>query len=302
MLSTRHLHVFNTVCRDMNMTKASSELFISQPAISKTISEMERYYGRPLFERRNKTLLLTPDGQKLFEYSSQIINLMEKMDLSMQETTAKETLRLGASITVGTSILGDLAASYRQLCPQVQIVATVDNTDVIERLLLENKLDLAMVEGDVYSRSIATEPLGDTEVVLVVNRDHPLYGRNDIQVEDLRDMDFIVREEGSKTRARFSQEMDQADVRWFAVWSCHNTQAIKNAVDAGLGIGVLSKLSVRRRLQSGRFWELRPFRAPMTLHIHIAYRKNLHFSKTIEDFKEYMIQQFRSMKPDSQNQ
>ena len=295
MLNTRHLQVFNAVCRDMNMTKASNELFISQPAISKTISEIESYYGRPLFERRNKTLFLTPDGQKLFEYSSQVINLMEKMDQNMLETTAKETIRVGASITVGTSILAEIASAYRQKAPQVQLIATVDNTDVIERALLDSKLDIAMVEGEVYSRSIVTEPLGDTEVVLVVNKDHPLYGRTDVGPEDLRDMDFVVREAGSKTRARFSNEMEQADVRWFAAWSCHNTQAIKNAVDAGLGIGVLSKLSVRRRLKSGQFWELRPFSHPMTLHLHIAYRKNQHFSSSLSQFKAFLKEQFPQM-------
>lgn len=295
MLNTRHLRVFNAVCKDMNMTKASNELYISQPAISKTISEIEEYYGRTLFERRNKTLLLTPDGQRLFEYSSQVINLMQKMDQSMGETGQKDIVRLGASITVGTSIIAEIAAAYREKCPRTQIVATVDNTDIIERALLDSKLDLAVVEGEINSRSITTELLGDTEIVLVVNKSHPLYGREDVAPQDLRDMDFIVREEGSKTRARFSLEMEKADVRWYPAWSCHNTQAIKNAVDAGLGIGVLSKLSVRRRLQSGRFWELRPFEEPLSLHLRIAYRKNQYFPKALGDFKTFMIQQFRLM-------
>lgn len=298
MLNTRHLRVFNAVCKDMNMTKASNELYISQPAISKTISEIEEYYGRPLFERRNKMLLLTPDGRRLYEYSSQVLNLMEKMDQSMTETNQKDIVRVGASITVGTSILAEITTAYREKCPHTQIVATVDNTDVIERALLDSKLDLAMVEGDIHSRSIQTEHLGDTEIVLVVNRDHPLYGRDDVTVEDLRDMDFIVREEGSKTRARFSMEMDKANVRWYVAWSCHNTQAIKNAVDAGLGIGVLSKLSVRRRLQTGRFWAIYPFEAPLTLHLYIAYRKKTYFTKALDEFKTFMLQKFRLIEMD----
>lgn len=114
MLNTRHLRVFNAVCKDMNMTKASNELYISQPAISKTISEIEEYYGRPLFERRNKMLLLTPDGRRLYEYSSQILNLMVKMDQSMTETNQKDIVRVGASITVGTSILAEITTAYRE--------------------------------------------------------------------------------------------------------------------------------------------------------------------------------------------
>ncbi len=298
MLNIRHLKVFNAVCKDMNMTKASNELFISQPAISKTISEVEEYYGCILFERRNKTLVLTSDGQRLYEHSTQIVNLMDCMDRSMQESTHKEVLRLGASITVGTSILSEMVAEYQKKHPNIQIVATVDNTDIIERALLDSKLDLAIVEGEVYSKSITTEILGDSEVVLVVNKSHPFYGRDDVTIKDLKDMDFIVREEGSKTRACFAREMERADVRWFASWSCHNTQAIKNAVDAGLGIGVLSKFSVRSRLRSGRFWAIRPFENLLTMHLHIAYRKNQYFSQTLSNYKTFMVQQFHLMDMD----
>lgn len=277
------------------MTKASNELFISQPAISKTISEIEEYYHVKLFERRNKTLILLPDGQRLYEYVCAVLNLIEKMDQSMKEDGRIEVIRVGASITTGTSILSDISVAYHQANPRVKIIATVDNTDVIERDLLDSKLDIAIVEGEISSRHLETEPLGDTEVVLVVNRMHPLYEKENVTPEDLRNMDFIVREQGNKTRARFSVEMERAGIRWNPAWSCHNTQTIKNAVDAGLGIGVLSKLSVRKRLQSGRFRALNVFSEPLTLHLNIAYRKNQYMPSMQEDFKAFMIRQYQIM-------
>lgn len=295
MLNTRHLKVFQTVCKEMNMTKASNELFISQPAISKTISEIEEYYHVKLFERRNKSLILLPDGQRLYEYACAVLDLIEKMDRTMKEDGRMEVVRVGASITTGTSILSDISVAYHQANPRVKLIATVDNTDVIERDLLDSKLDIAIVEGEISSRCIETEPLGDTEVVLVVNRMHPLYEKENVTLEDLQNMDFIVREQGSKTRARFSVEMEKAGVRWNPAWSCHNTQTIKNAVDAGLGIGVLSKLSVRKRLQSGRFRALNVFPEPLTLHLNIAYRKNQYMPSTQEDFKAFMIRQYQIM-------
>ena len=295
MLNTRHLKVFQTVCKEMNMTKASNELFISQPAISKTISEIEEYYHVKLFERRNKSLILLPDGQRLYEYACAVLDLIEKMDRTMKEDGRMEVVRVGASITTGTSILSDISVAYHQANPRVKLIATVDNTDVIERDLLDSKLDIAIVEEEISSRYIETEPLGDTEVVLVVNRMHPLYEKENVTLEDLQNMDFIVREQGSKTRARFSVEMEKAGVRWNPAWSCHNTQTIKNAVDAGLGIGVLSKLSVRKRLQSGRFRALNVFPEPLTLHLNIAYRKNQYMPSTQEDFKAFMIRQYQIM-------
>lgn len=295
MLSTRHLKVFQAVCKEMNMTKASNELFISQPAISKTISEIEEYYHVKLFERCNRTLILLPDGQRLYEYACAALNLLEEMDQSMREDNRMEIVRVGASITTGTSILSDISVAYQQVNTRVKIVATVDNTDIIERRLLDSKLDIAIVEGDISSRHIAKEPLGDTEIVLVVNRLHPLYTKEIVTLEDLQGMDFIVREEGSKTRGRFSAEMEKMGVRWNAAWSCHNTQTIKNAVDAGLGIGVLSKLSVRKRLQSGRFRALNVFSEPLLLHLNIAYRKNQYMTPTQKNFKAFMISHYQIM-------
>lgn len=288
------MKVFQSVCREMNMTKASNELFISQPAISKTISEIEHYYHIKLFERRNKALFLLQDGERLLEYANQILNLMEQMDADMRESNHLEVIRVGASITVGTSILNDIVYSYQKENPNVKIVATVDNTDVIERDLRENKLDIAIVEGDIKSAFITTEPLGDTEIVLVVNRMHPLYDKQTVCLQDLNNMDFIVREEGSKTRACFSDAMSLAGIRWNATWSCHNTQAIKNAVDVGLGIGVLSKLSVRRRLHTGRFRALDVFSEPLMIHQNIAYAKNKHFPGLLIDFKSFLLYKYRT--------
>lgn len=295
MLNIRHLKVFQVVCREMNMTKASNELFISQPAISKTISEIEEYYRTKLFERRNKALILTPDGQRLYEYACAVLSMMEKMDQAMREDARVEVIRVGASITTGTSILSDISVAFQHINPRAKIIAMIDNTDVIERQLVDSKLDIAIVEGEINNRSLTTEPLGDTEIVLVVNRLHPLYEKEHVTAEDLRDMDFIVREEGSKTRARFSMEIEKLDIRWNPTWSCHNTQTIKNAVDAGLGIGVLSKLSVRKRLLSGRFRALNVFPEPLMLHLHIAYRKSQYMPATLESFKSFVIRQYQIM-------
>ena len=295
MLNIRHLKVFQVVCREMNMTKASNELFISQPAISKTISEIEEHYHTKLFERRSKLLILTPDGHRLYEYACAVLSMMEKMDQAMQEDSRTEVIRVGASITTGTSILSDISVAFQQINPRAKIIATVDNTDVIERELVDSKLDIAIVEGEINNRSLTTELMGNTEIVLVVNRLHPLYEKDPVTAEDLRDMDFIVREKGSKTRARFSMELEKLDIRWNPTWSCHNTQAIKNAVDAGLGIGVLSKLSVRKRLLSGRFRALNVFPEPLMLHLHIAYRKSQYMPAALERFKSFVIRQYQIM-------
>ena len=273
----------------MNMTKASKELFVSQPAISKTIHDIEQDYGVKLFERWNKQLYLTPEGATLYEYSKQAVNLLDAIDKSMQARNGKDIIRVGASITIGTSILGEIAADFCAEHPSVKIEALVDSTPVIEQALLQGQIDLSFVEGRLASPEIKSETVGCTDIVLVVGRTHELYGQEGITLEDLSGRDFIVREKGSRTREKFSMEMERNNIRWNPAWECHNTQTIKNAVDAGLGIGVLSKLSVRKRLESGRFRALNVFDKPLELYIRMAYAENKYFSQNLTAFRDYAV-------------
>ena len=289
MITERHLRVFYEVCKHMNMTKASKELFVSQPAISKTIHDIEQDYGVKLFERWNKQLYLTPEGATLYEYSKQAVNLLDAIDKSMQARNGKDIIRVGASITIGTSILGEIAADFCAEHPSVKIEALVDSTPVIEQALLQGQIDLSFVEGRLASPEIKSETVGCTDIVLVVGRTHELYGQECITLEDLSGRDFIVREKGSRTREKFSMEMERNNIRWNPAWECHNTQTIKNAVDAGLGIGVLSKLSVRKRLESGRFRALNVFDKPLELYIRMAYAENKYFSQNLTAFRDYAV-------------
>ena len=289
MITERHPRVFYEVCKHMNMTKASKELFVSQPAISKTIHDIEQDYGVKLFERWNKQLYLTPEGATLYEYSKQAVNLLDAIDKSMQARNGKDIIRVGASITIGTSILGEIAADFCAEHPSVKIEALVDSTPVIEQALLQGQIDLSFVEGRLASPEIKSETVGCTDIVLVVGRTHELYGQEGITLEDLSGRDFIVREKGSRTREKFSMEMERNNIRWNPAWECHNTQTIKNAVDAGLGIGVLSKLSVRKRLESGRFRALNVFDKPLELYIRMAYAENKYFSQNLTAFRDYAV-------------
>lgn len=196
MITERHLRVFYEVCKHMNMTKASKELFVSQPAISKTIHDIEQDYGVKLFERWNKQLYLTPEGATLYEYSKQAVNLLDAIDKSMQARNGKDIIRVGASITIGTSILGEIAADFCAEHPSVKIEALVDSTPVIEQALLQGQIDLSFVEGRLASPEIKSETVGCTDIVLVVGRTHELYGQEGITLEDLSGRDFIVREKG----------------------------------------------------------------------------------------------------------
>lgn len=295
MITARHLRVFYEVCKHMNMTKASKELYISQPAVTKTIHDIETMYNIKLFERRNKTIYLTPEGSALFDYSKQFLELLGQIDKRMC-LQMRDVIRVGASITVGTSLLAELITKYNAANIDVYIEAIVDGTAAIENCLLQNQLDIAFVEGQIFSQEIHAEIVGSTDIVLVVNKQHPLYNKADLTFEDLDGQDFIVRERGSRTRERFASAMQKYHLQWNPLWSCHNTQAIKNAVDAGLGIGVLSRLSVRKRLESRRFKAINVLsNDEMKQHIYMAYYNSKCFTPRLDDFKEFAKNYFNQI-------
>lgn len=294
-MNIRHLRVFNEVCRQMNMTRASETLHISQPAISKTISELESWYNTRLFERWNKNIYLTPTGQMLYDYSLHIVSLLDKLEQEIKGKMREDIIRVGASITAGTSILSDIVTGFQECHPHIRVEAVIDNTKAIEELLLKNQLDIGMVEGTIRNQEIVADVFGRSEIVLVCGRPHPLYGKEEVSRDDLEGLDFIVREEGSNTRAKFEAAMRALDIHWNPVWVCRNTQSIKNAVSAGLGIGVLSKLSVRKRLANGRFFEIFPFKLPIWQDFKIAYHMNKYMTRNLLEFKSYISQKFHEM-------
>ncbi len=141
------------------MTKASKELFVSQPAISKTIHDIEQDYGVKLFERWNKQLYLTPEGATLYEYSKQAVNLLDAIDKSMQARNGKDIIRVGGGASPSAPV--SWARSRPIFCaehPSVKIEALVDSTPVIEQALLQGQIDLSFVEGRLASPEIKARP------------------------------------------------------------------------------------------------------------------------------------------------
>ena len=293
MITARQITVFRAVCKNMSMTKAAEELYVSQPSVTKTIHDIEEEYGITLFERRNRRLYLTQSGLMLLDYANQIIDLLEVTDKRMQSRASQKMIRIGASITVGTSVLCWTVRDYVKEHNDVKVEAIVDNTNVIEQSLLDGKLDMAFVEGRIASPEINSEEISPIDIVLVVNKAHEFYGRNDLTLSDLEGKDFIVREKGSRTREKFTMAMEQNNIRWNVAWECHNTQAIKNAVDAGLGIGVLSRLSVRNRIETGRVHTLNVFQEPLQIYVKLAYKNNKYFTQELEDFRDFAIERMR---------
>ena len=195
------LKVFYTVANRLSFTKASNELFITQPAVSKHIQELEEYYKIKLFSRNSSKIALTVAGEVLLKHTKNIFEVYRDIDFDMSTLINQRSglLRLGASTTISQYIIPPLLARFHQKLQDIKVSLLNGNTEQIENALLKQEIEIGIVEGQSKNKSIKyTEFLKD-ELVLVCKSSNPLVARDEVTQEDLKKMRFLMREQGSGT-------------------------------------------------------------------------------------------------------
>lgn len=283
-MTIRHMKVFIAVADYGKMSTAAKKLYISQPTVSQAISEIENHYKVLLFERLNKKLYITEDGEKLLEYTRHIVSLFEDMELAMESSSQNITLQIGATITVATCLLNKIVSYFESLNLDVKIKVFVDNTSRVEDKILKSQLDLAIVEGEIRSSDIISSDVMDDELVLICGQDNPMYNINNIYAQELNGLSFIVREEGSGTRELFDIECKKMNVNIDRKWICNNSEAIKNAVIENQGLSVISKMLIEREIREKKLHIIKINDMRLTRKIHLVYHKNKFLSDQITRF------------------
>jgi len=195
------LKVFYTVALRLNFTKAATELYITQPAVSKHIQELEETYKTKLFERNGSKIALTAAGKILLKYTKSIFDIYREKDFEMSSFNKERQglLRLGASTTISQYIISPVLAHFHQKQKDIKVNLLNGNTEQIENALINKEIEVGIVEGQSKNQSIKYIPFLKDELVLVCNSKNPLVKQNEISVSDLKSMKFITRERGSGT-------------------------------------------------------------------------------------------------------
>ncbi len=195
------LKVFYTVANRLSFTKASNELFITQPAVSKHIQELEEYYKIKLFNRNSSKIALTVAGEVLLKHTKNIFEVYRNIDFDMSALINQRSglLRIGASTTISQYIIPSVLARFHQKLQDIKVSLLNGNTEQIENALLKQEIEIGIVEGQSKNKSIKyTEFLKD-ELVLVCKISNPLVNLNEVTQEELKKMRFVMREPGSGT-------------------------------------------------------------------------------------------------------
>ncbi|WPC43785.1 LysR family transcriptional regulator [Clostridium sp. JS66] len=286
-MTLRHFKIFVAVCDKMNMTKASDTLFMSQSAVSQAISELENHYGLRLFERLSKKLYITQAGEKLLSYARYIIKLNIELENEMKTLNEKGSIRIGASVTVGAYVLPKLVSHFQRENTEVDIQVYEENTTKIEKMLLHDEIDLALVEGETTNSDIINKPFMNDELVLICGANHRFSKLSYIEPYELEKEKFIIREEGSGTRKTFEDKMMENQLTWQVTWICNNTDTIKTAVAEGLGVSVISRNSVMNELDSGILCEIPIKGIKFKRKFKIIYHKNKYLTEIMQHFMDY---------------
>lgn len=256
----RQIEVFVAVARRENVSRAAGELALSQSATSTALAELERQFDTRLFDRVGKSLRLNETGQALLPRAVELIERAQEMQAVLAAEGAEGgigPLRIGATLTIGNYLATLIVADFLQRYPSSRLGLDVLNTARIVDKLLRFELDLGLIEGPVRHADLVTEPWLEDELTVFCAPSHPLAGKGKASLTGLGREVWILREQGSGTRATFDLAMRHFDGPLNIRLELEHTEAIKRAVESGLGIGCISRLALREAFRRGSLVEIR---------------------------------------------
>ena len=261
-MSDRRLQVFHTVARLLSFTKAAEALHMTQPAVTFQVRQLEEYFNTRLFDRTHNKVNLTPAGERVSEFAERIFDLYAEMENKVRDLTGEISgaITIGASTTIAEYMLPALLGEFKNQYPDIDLRLKVSNSEGIVSMVEQNVIDLGLVESPVSNKNLIVEVCHDDKLVVVVAPDHELAKKGaKVKAADIVKYPFVNREEGSGTRDFITQYLLEAKVKLSDMnYSIElgSPEAIKGAVEAGMGITIISRSIIGKELKLNTLCEL----------------------------------------------
>lgn len=282
--SLRQLEVFVAVGRTESVSRAAEKLPLSQSATSTALGELERQFDLQLFNRVGKTLRLNEMGQQLLPRAVELIDRAKEIEDLLNGHSGFGSLNIGATLTIGNYLATLIVANFLQKHPESQIRLQVHNTSTIVQQVAHFELDLGLIEGDCHHPDIEVQPWLEDELVVFCCADHPLAKQKSVGLEQLLAEPWIVREKGSGTRETFDRAFQNHHAKLNIRLELEHTEAIKRAVESGLGVGCISRLALKDAFRRG---SLKPLNTPsinLNRHFYFLWHKQKYQSAGMREF------------------
>jgi LysR family transcriptional regulator, low CO2-responsive transcriptional regulator len=285
----RQLKAFEAVARNLSFTRASQELHLTQPAVSMQIKQLEEHAGLPLFEQVGKRIFLTEAGREMYHYSLAISAQISELEMVLDEMKGFSRGRLTIAVaSTANYFVPRLIAAFCERHSSVSVTLEVTNRESLLSLLEANAMDLAIM-GQPPGKDLVSHPFMENPLVMIASPDHPLTREHNIPLERLRTEPFIMREQGSGTRGATERFFEKHGEQVVPAQVMHSSEAIKQAVEAGLGLGVLSLHTLEMELALERLALLDVAGFPIRRQWYVVYPQGKRFSRVGQGFLDFML-------------
>jgi DNA-binding transcriptional LysR family regulator len=289
-VTLRQLQVFAAVARHLSFSKAAPELHLTQPAVSMQIRQLEEAAGMPLFERVGRRTSLTEAGRELLARANGVNELLREAQESLEALRGMKagTLKLGAVSTAkyfAPSLLADFTPAY----PGVTVRFNVANREEIVKQLAENDIDLAIMGRPPRELETIAVPFAKHALIIIATPDHPLAKKRRIPLKRLESERFLIREQGSGTRASMERVFRERGVHYRASMEVSSNETIKQAVIAGMGISFISIHTVGLELQTGRLLALDVVGLPEVRDWYVIHLRDKRLTPITAAFREFLL-------------
>jgi len=290
-MADRRLQVFHAVARQLSFTKAAEVLFMTQPAVTFQIKQLEEHLNTRLFERGHGRISLTPAGDLVLDYAERILGLSSELETRLAEMTGqmRGPLLVGASTTIAEFMLPPILGEFNSHYPQVRSRLTVANSETIEHRIAENSLDIGLVESESRLPGLLSEVCCDDELQVICAPDYPLAKFAEIEPATLLEYEFISREPGSGTREVTDAYLRAAGIAPEALktqMELGSPEALKGVVGTGLGFAIVSRASFAKERQLGSLVAI-PLKPRLTRTLSLVYPKEKFRSRVVNTFIEF---------------
>jgi DNA-binding transcriptional LysR family regulator len=298
-MADRRLQVFHAVAKHLSFTKAAEALFMTQPAVTFQIRQLEEQFNTRLFDRTHGRITLTPAGTMALDYAERILGLSSELDTRLKEISGQVAgpLLIGASTTIAEFLLPRVLGEFKARYPAVVPRLFVANSEAVQGRISERTLDLGFIEGDSHLPSLVTDVCCDDELRVVCAPSHPLAKLKSVVPKALMEHAYVSREPGSGTREVIDHYLQKAGVQPDAlqvVMELGSPEALKGLVATGLGFTIMSRAIAALEVKLGRLAQI-PLSPPLIRHLSVVYPKERFHSRLVNEFVQFAKERLAAM-------
>ena len=298
-MADRRLQVFYTVAKQLSFTKAAEQLFMTQPAVTFQVKQLEENFNARLFERSHGKIALTPTGKLVMDYAGKILGLSEEMEKRVAELSGAMggPLLLGASTTIAEFILPQILGEFKARYPQVRAHLTVANSENIVNRVADHSLDLGLIESPTHLPTVHIEVVCEDELVLICTPGHKFANLKHVTPRQIVGEPYVSREVGSGTRDfadNYLRECKVAPEDLNIVMELGSPEAIKGVVATGLGVSIMSRATVAKEIKLGVLVAA-PLEPRLIRTLSLVYPRDKFRSKLITTFVEFATSRMKQI-------